>query len=119
MPANGEGRVSTQLALEFPTRPRARVEQQVLPVRGTIAERYAHWRATEFGAEAFAELERRALRLAQASDDRIEINRLVAELRQTRHRQINNSYRALLARELRDRHPRLKPLIEIRQRRAT
>jgi hypothetical protein len=83
-----------------------------------LTARYLTWRRSLAGVAAFGEIERRALAAAQAGAGRIEVNRLVAEIRAERRERINNSFRALISRDLRDAHPALRPLIEVRERRA-
>jgi hypothetical protein len=55
---------------------------------------------------------------ANRGDDRVEINDVTADLRQDWAVAINNSWRALISRELIARTPRLAILIQTRRRRA-
>ena len=95
-------------------------EQPALPIAGTIAGRYATWRASAEGRVAFAEIERRVMAAVAAGARRVEVNLVVAAVRRDLRLHINNDHRALLARELRARHPAaLTDPIRIRDRTAT
>lgn len=100
-------------------RPPARVEQGVLPVPGTIAERYARWRETPDGLVAFQAIRELALAAAARGDRRIGVKHLAEDVRAQRRIRINNSVVALIARELKEREPRLRDRIELRERVAT
>jgi len=105
-----------QLTLGFPTAPPASVEQAVLPIRGTIEERYRAWRTTE--PDVYTEIERRAVARAEGGATRVETNKITADVRGEWRVKINNDFRALIARDLRTAHPILRPLIHVRARRA-
>jgi hypothetical protein len=102
----------------FPVSPPAAGEQLALPLEGTLAGRYAAWRQTADGLRVFLEIERRVLARANRGDERVEINDVTADLRQDWAVAINNSWRALISRELLARHAFLRGKIETRRRRA-
>jgi hypothetical protein len=61
-------------------------------------------------------VEQQALNALQAGETRIEINLLWAQVRRVRHKVADNSFRALLARELIDKHPQLRGVIRVKKR---
>lgn len=87
-----------------------------------LAVRYAAWRASPRGAEFFHALERAVLDQAAATQGRIEVNLVWAQLRRARRPRpdsprgygANNSFRAPAARDLIERHPELRGRIEVR-----
>lgn len=109
----------SQLALDFPVRPRAHVEQTVVPLRTTNEEKYLRWRQSDAGAEIFAWVRERALEQALAQATRIGIKDLWEEARRYFKRSSNNTYTAFVARELVRTEPSLRELIELRERTAT
>lgn len=86
--------------------------------RKSLDVRYLEWRQSEEGCELAHQVEQVALQAAAAGVARISVNLIFEQLRQTRRVSIDNSFRALLARELRDRHPTLKDRIHIKERAA-
>jgi len=84
--------------------------------RGSVADRYARWRAAH--PELFAEIERRVLARANRGDTRVEINDVWADTRKDLKVKLDNSLRAPAARELVARHPYLDQKIERRRRRS-
>ena len=103
----------------FPTRPAApRGEQRVLPIRGTIAERYRAWRATEDGQGVWAWIVQRALEEVASGATRLSAKELTEAARHHLHIQVNNVFTPELARELEERHPMLRGLFELRKRQS-
>jgi hypothetical protein len=104
--------------LEVPSkRPAAgSAEQPHLPIEGTLQARYDAWRQTEQGKLVYAECRDEALKQVRAGARRIAVKGIVELVRATLKVQVNNSAVALLARELFDREPVLRPLIELRER---
>lgn len=86
--------------------------------RKSLDIRYLEWRQSEAGRELAHQVEQVALSAAAAGAARISVNLIFEQLRQSRRVSIDNSFRALLARELRDRHPALKDRIHIKERAA-
>jgi hypothetical protein len=84
--------------------------------RGSVADRYHRWRMAH--PELFAEIERRVLACARRGDRRIEVNRIVSEVRADLKVKLDNSARAPLADELVARHGFLDGKIERRRRRS-
>lgn len=84
--------------------------------RGSVADRYARWRAAN--PDLFAEIERRVLARANRGDGRVEINAVFASVRHDLTVKLDNSMRAPLADELVARHPHLETKIERRRRRS-
>src|SRR5690349_17810577 len=97
---------------------RCMTEQPDLPLWGDgrkpLALRYAEWRETVDGREVAELVGRAALDQAANGAKRISINLLFEQFRQARHAKIDNSFRACLAAELRDRYPWLKALIHVK-----
>jgi hypothetical protein len=87
------------------------------PKPSSPAAKWERWIGTPEGRELFAELERRALACWHRGDTRVEINRLVADVRAERRVSIDNSIRAEISRALVSRWPVLAGLIETRRRR--
>ena len=88
------------------------------PKPSSPAAKWARWITTPEGRELYAEIERRALACWHRGDRRVEVNRLVADVRSERHVRIDNSIRSLLADALVRAYPVLEPLIERLKRRA-
>jgi len=86
--------------------------------RKSVEVRYLEWRFTEDGREVAHQVEQLALTAAAAGHKRISVNLLFEQLRQVRRIPIDNSFRAFLAREIRDRHPELRDRIHIRTKAA-
>lgn len=86
--------------------------------RGSVADRYARWRAAH--GQLFAQIEQRVLACSARGDQRIEINRIVADLRHEGAGKIrlDNSLRAPLSAELVRRHPFLTDKIKRKPRRS-
>lgn len=61
-------------------------------------------------------VEQQALSALQSGEKRIEINLLWAQVRRVRRKAADNSFRALLARELIDKHPQLRGVIRVKKR---
>lgn len=80
--------------------------------------KWARWIAKPESWPVVAEIERRALACANRGDTRIELNRIVADVRADLGVSIDNSLRAILARRLVEKHPQLDTLIERRKRKA-
>lgn len=80
----------------------------------TLADRYHVWRASAEGELVFREIERRCLEEARLQPRRIAIARHVEQVRLERKLQVNQDFRAGMARELVRTHPSLKDLIELR-----
>lgn len=93
-------------------------EQRVLPIDGTLQARYEAWRRSDEGAWVFATIRERALDEARDGAQRIGVKGLVEDVRRDLKVHANNSYTALIARELRDTEPELEDLIELRERTA-
>lgn len=91
-----------------------------LPIFGdpatSLDERYREWRETDDGVEVFHLVEQMALTALYEGKQRIEVNLLYAQVRETRRQSADNSFRALIARELIAKHPPLGALIEVRKR---
>jgi hypothetical protein len=78
-------------------------------------EKWARWIATERGVELYREIERRVLACANSGDYRIEVNRIVADVRRGPPPEgIDNSIRSYISRELIAGHPFLAEKIEVR-----
>lgn len=82
--------------------------------RKPLALRYAEWRESLEGREIAELVGRAALDQAANGATRISINLLFEQFRQVRHTKIDNSFRACLAAELRDRFPWLRALIHVK-----
>lgn len=106
--------------MDPPKAPAASVEQVTLTLdRGTIEGRYRAWLATPEGQEAFVGIERRILADVAGGATRVSVNLVVELVRGSPpHPRIDNSFRALMARDLRAKYSELKTIIEIRQRGA-
>lgn len=78
--------------------------------------RYRNWRASSDGREVAHLVEQQALNALQSGEKRIEINLLWAQVRRVRRKAADNSFRALLARELIDKHPKLRGVIRVKKR---
>ena len=99
--------------------PAAPAEQRGLALPESLEAKYAEWRRTEDGEAAYAWLVTTALAQVRAGTVRLFIDRLVWDYRQQTRRSLNNSYRALLVREMTDAHPALSKVFETRTRRAS
>ncbi len=93
-------------------------EQRTLPIRGTIQGEYDAWRATELGQHIYDVIRYRALALVRAGEARIGMKALFEWARSTQKVTLDNNYTALVARELLDREPELRDVVELRQRTA-
>jgi hypothetical protein len=97
-------------------------DQAQLPIWGDrrqpLAVRYAAWRLSEEGRDVAHQITQLALAAAAADRKRISINLLFEQLRLAQHRSVDNSFRAFLARELRDKYPELKDRIHVKDRKA-
>lgn len=83
--------------------------------RPSLADRYRAWRATKDGELVFQDVEARALEEARLDPARISVARIVENLRGgPEHREVNQDFRAPIARELIARHPKLAQYIEVR-----
>lgn len=88
------------------------------PKPSTPSAKWTRWIATDQGRALFAEIEARALASWHRGDARIEVNRIVADIRAERRVSLDNSLRAPIADELVRRWPSLATLIERRRRRS-
>jgi hypothetical protein len=105
---------------DFPTAPPApAAEQRVLPIRGTIQERYEVFRATDDGRQVWEYFCRHALEEVAAGAKRLSAKELVERIRFQKKISINNSYTALLARDCEADHPVTRGLFERRERKAS
>jgi hypothetical protein len=86
--------------------------------RRPLAQRYAEWRRSADGHEVVHLVEQQALNALSAGETRIEINLLWAQVRRVRRKAADNSFRALLARELIDKHPQLRGIIRVKRRKG-
>ena len=78
-------------------------------------EKWARWIATVHGVELYQEIERRVLACANSGDHRIEVNRIVADVRRgPPPESIDNSIRSYVSRALIQAHPFLALTIEVR-----
>lgn len=84
--------------------------------RRSIEERYAEWRTSDDGIEVVRMVEEQALNALAADEKRIEVNLLFAQVRRVRRKAADNSFRALIARELIDKHPQLRGVIRVKKR---
>lgn len=103
-----------RLVKPWPEAPKAEAEPYVLPIRGTIEERYQRWRNTDDGRTVYAVFCRRALRerdigtRAVWEDTRKEL-RITAD----------NSFMAPMVREAEAAIPELRGRFHKRQRKAS
>jgi hypothetical protein len=97
----------------MPTEPQLALWQQD---RRSLDGRYVEWRRSDDGIEVVQLIEEQALNAARAGEMRIEINLLWAQVRRVRRKAADNSFRALLARELIDKHPQLRGVIRVKKR---
>jgi hypothetical protein len=88
------------------------------PTPSTPAAKWARWISTPEGQALFAEIERRALADWHRGAQRVEVNRIVADLRGERRVSIDNSLRSFISRALIAKWPVLTPLIEVRRQRS-
>lgn len=104
---------------DYPSRPLVRhAEQRSLPIKGTIEGDYHAWRQTELGKQVYGMMRGRALELAAGGSKRIGM-KAVAEWVRAQKVIVNNSYVALISRELLETEPSLEGKIEQRERTAT
>jgi hypothetical protein len=105
---------------EPPTRPVVtRAEQRALPLAGgTLEGDYQAWRQTAMGQFVYDALRTKAIGDARTGARRLSAKGLVEWVRAMHKVDVNNSYTALLARELTDREPELRGLFELRERTA-
>lgn len=102
----------------WPESPPATAENRVLPLQGTNQGRYDLWLATEDGERVYEAIRVRALALAATGATRISINLLMEQVRGALRLPCDNTYRALIGRDLVEECPVLRDLIELRQRRS-
>ena len=99
-----------------------KTDEAQLPIWGDrrepLAVRYGKWRLSEEGRDIAHQVTQLALTAAAADAKRISINLLFEQVRQAYHRPVDNSFRAFLARELRDKYPELKARIHVKDRKA-
>lgn len=106
--------------LPHPTAPAVcDAEQRTLPIPSvTLTGDYAAWRDTQDGRFSYASIRRQAISEAQAGTRVLSAKALVEWCRATHRIRINNSHTALIARELYDAEPGLRPLFKLRRRSA-
>lgn len=105
--------------LDAPTRPRVtHAEQRELSLDRTLTQSYERWRGTVDGMAVYAEVLARVMRAAAAGSTRIGVKLIVELVRHDLKTSVNNSFSALMAREVLDEHPELAPLVELRERKA-
>ncbi len=104
---------------DFPSRPIVqRAEQPSLPIKGTIEGDYHAWRQTDLGKQVYGMMRDRALELAAGGAKRIGM-KAVAEYVRAQKVIVNNTFVAMIARELVEREKSLAEKIERRERTAT
>jgi len=86
--------------------------------RTPLELRYREWRDSVEGQELAGAIAYTALDQVAAGAKRISVNLLFEQFRRARHVKANNSYRAFIARELREKYPQMKGLIEVRERKS-
>ena len=77
---------------------------------------YDRWRQTLDGIRVYSLIERRALALVEHGATRISVNALAESVRLKFHLEVNNTYRAYIADDLVEAHPKLVECIERRKR---
>ncbi len=82
--------------------------------REPVAVRYARWRESAEGRRLYAEVRRRAALLATGGAKVVRVKAIAEDLRAEKI-SINNSYLAPMSRELWDKEPILRDLLELRQ----
>ena len=82
--------------------------------RKPLALRYGEWRRSSEAAAIAQQVTDLALARATAGAARISINLLFEQVRLANRVAVDNSFRALLARELRDRYPELQHRIHVK-----
>lgn len=103
----------------FPTAPVVQgVEQRSLQLPHSIDERYESWRRTEDGQRAFRVAHGEALGQIARGATRLFIDQLVWVVRGGLGLSLDNSFRALLVRELEETDALCRGLFETRQRRS-
>lgn len=101
----------------WPEAPRVtRAEQRDLAVeRESVEARFRRWRATADGQEIVTLIRNAAITRARLGEQ-VRIKGIAEEVvRGTRHRSVNNSHLAWIARELVETEPELKGVIELRE----
>lgn len=86
--------------------------------RAALADRYAEWAQTAAGQEVLRMAEELALAQAAAGAKRISIAWIWESIRRARRQSADNSFRAFVARRLRELHPPLRDLIKLKEQRA-
>jgi hypothetical protein len=103
----------------FPTMPAVtEAEDRFLELPETTEGRYAEWRKTDDGRRLFEIMRWRAVALVRAGEQRVGAKALFEWVRSTHHVSIDNTFTALVGRELLDCEPELKDKIHLRERRA-
>lgn len=82
--------------------------------REPVAVRYARWRESAEGRRLYAEVRRRAALLATGGAAVVRVKAIAEDLRREKI-SINNSFLAPMSRELYDKEPILRDLLELRQ----
>lgn len=90
------------------------LESQGPPDREPVAVRYARWRETAEGRRLYAEVRRRAALQATGGAKVVRVKAIAEDLRAEKIT-INNSFLAPMSRELYDKEPILRGLLELRQ----
>ena len=106
--------------IEPPRRPPVeRTEQRALLIPGgTLEGDYAAWRETELGRFVYEAIRTKAIGEARTGARRLSAKALMEWCRATHRVECNNTWTALIGRELAEREPELRPLFEFRQRSA-
>lgn len=90
------------------------LEAQGKEDREPVAVRYARWRETAEGRRLYAEVRRRAALQATGGAKVVRVKAIAEDLRAEKIT-INNSFLAPMSRELYDKEPILRGLLELRQ----
>lgn len=98
--------------------PAGPAEQRILPIDNSTEARYTRWRETEGGRLAFAAVHEKAMQEVDAGATRIGSKALTEWARGTLRLSIDNRFTPYIGRELADREPELKKLMEFRERTA-
>jgi len=106
-----------QRTLFEPPEPPSGPQKDVRRFVGSTYPQYVAWKHTEDGWRVWRYVERVALDLAAAGEERIGVKALVEKARQATKLEANNSWSCLLADDLVAAHPHLTTLIERRKRR--
>ena len=83
-----------------------------------VAVRFAAWRRTPDGEEVARLVAGIALDYVRGGVTRISVNQIFEALRAARHKPLDNSMRAGVARELVGQHPELRGKVELRRKRG-